>query len=79
MQSSRSLPTNLIVGGSGIPLPALQKTVEKTKILESRSDLLPTPSMIPISSCKAFVPLKLKVRRLLTLLMRVKSRKQNFL
>ncbi len=79
MQATHSLPTELSGVGTGIPLPRLSRAAESIKTLVKHSDLLPTPLMVPISSSKAFVPFKLKLRRLMTMLFRVKVRKGNFL
>lgn len=79
MQATQSLPSKLSDVGTGIPLPRLSKAVETLKVLESRSDLLPTPPTNPMSASKAFVPMKLKLRRVLTFLFRVKRRNRNFI
>ena len=78
MQATRIFPSP-INGGTGIPLPRQTKNGESIKLLESRSDLLPTPPMMPISASKVFVPFRLKVRRFFTLILRVRGRKQNFI
>jgi hypothetical protein len=78
MQATKSLPET-IIGRTGIPLPHLTKTAESLKILESRSDLLPTPPMMPMSASKVFVPFKLRVRRFFTFILRARGRKQNFI
>ena len=79
MQATQSAPSKFIGVGTGIPLPRLSKAAETLIVLESRSDLLPTPPMIPIAPSKAFVPFKLKLRRILTFMFRVKERQKNFI
>lgn len=78
MQTTKGIPLQLH-GSTGIPLPRVTKTAESIKILESRSDLLPTPPMVPISVSKTFVPFKLKLRRFFTLIRHVRGRMQNFI
>ncbi len=78
MIATNSSPTKL-ANGTGIPLPRLSKTSEAINALEGGEDIPPTPPMIALSSSKAFVPLKLKIRRVISLLFRIKARNKNFI
>jgi len=78
-QVTQNLASNFSPGGTGIPLPRLSNESEKRQDFESQSGLLMNSTLVPISVSKAFVPLKLKIRRFLTLLLWVKTRNKNFI